>query len=211
MKSIILTISILILWSNSAYANGWEKVTKKRGITIYKKNVSNANVVAFKGVVEIDATPGKILFVLRDNGRRKEWVDRLLQSRILETTSNGDQVLYQEYKAPWPAENRDLVFLSKLRFQKSTGVYILEQKSVNHPKAPKTIGVRAQIIKSSYTITPIKNGNTRLEVEILSDPKGDIPKWLVNAIQRSWPIKTLSSIKKQVKKSFVKEIKISSN
>jgi hypothetical protein len=40
-------------------------------------------------------------------------------------------------------------------------------------------------------------------LEIHSDPKGWIPKWIVNMVQRTYPIKLFKALKKQLKKSFV--------
>ena len=78
--------------------------------------------------------------------------------------------------------------------------------SLDWPNGPKTVGVRAELKKSLYTLTPMGANMTKVEVEILSDPKGLIPKWLVNLIQKSWPHKTLMAIKAQVEKPFVKPI-----
>ena len=39
-------------------------------------------------------------------------------------------------------------------------------------------------------------------------PKGWLPTWLVNLIQKSWPLKTLNGIRNIVGKDFVGEMKL---
>ncbi len=42
-------------------------------------------------------------------------------------------------------------------------------------------------------------------VEIHADPKGSVPKWLVNLFQKGWPRNTIEGIRKQAAKADVKE------
>ena len=41
--------------------------------------------------------------------------------------------------------------------------------------------------------------------EIHLDPKGYLPKWVVNIFQKDWPINTFSALRKHVKKPDVTE------
>jgi hypothetical protein len=66
------------------------------------------------------------------------------------------------------------------------------------------VGVRANLIRSKYELIPKGKQQTIVIVEIHTDPKGLIPTWLVNAIQKGWPRKTLVALGKQVKNSYVK-------
>ena len=45
----------------------------------------------------VDAPLAKVAWVIRDNDHRTEWVDRLQLSRVLETHSQFDKVLYQHF------------------------------------------------------------------------------------------------------------------
>ena len=38
------------------------------------------------------------------------------------------------------------------------------------------------------------------------DPKGALPSWVVNLVQKAWPMNTLKALRKQVKKPFVGSI-----
>jgi len=100
-----------------------------------------------------------------------------------------------------------MVYQIELTKNRKNGNYFLKLQSINHKKSPKTIGVRAQLINSQYKLVPKGKHQTEVTVEILSDPKGMLPAWLVNLVQKSWPVKTLRGLRNQVKKDFVKEYK----
>ena len=81
-----------------------------------------------------------------------------------------------------------------------------EMASVEDPLAPETDKVRGTLKHGSYVLTPIESGRrTLLEVEIVADPNGNIPKWIVNLFQKGWPHETIESIRRQAAKADVVE------
>ena len=78
----------------------------------------------------------------------------------------------------------------------ASGAVELVMTSCEHPKAPPTVGVRADLMRSAYRLEPLGAGKTRFSVEIHTDPKGSIPTWLVNMLQKSWPLETLSAVRR---------------
>lgn len=185
---------------NSAAAAEWELGDKEDGITSYKKNEPGSPVTAFKGEAVIDAPLAKVAWVIRDNEHRTEWVDRLQSSRVLETTSTFSKVIYQHFGLPWPIADRDYVYEAKVSW--NGDILQFDLKSTTHAKGPKTVGVRANLIRCTYQLKPWGENRTQISVEVHTDPAGSLPAWLVNIIQRKWPIKTLSGIRKMVKKPY---------
>jgi hypothetical protein len=41
--------------------------------------------------------------------------------------------------------------------------------------------------------------------EVMVDPRGSVPTFLVNMVQRSWPFQTLTALRKQVAKPDIKD------
>ncbi len=213
MSSLLTTLLIHTLAAgappaHAAAAGGdkWEVINKAEGIVVSRSEVKGSPLVAFKGVAEVDASIAKILWVLIDNDHRKDWVDRLLVSERLEEINKHEFIVYQVFDVPIVMSKRDFVYRGKAIFRPKTGQVVLDMHSVKHRRAPKTAGVRADLINSRYVLTPTGNGSkTRVEVEIHTDPKGWVPTWIVNLIQKSWPLKTLRSLRRQVKKEFVKD------
>ena len=203
---VVFNLFLLVFFNSLAQASPvWEQIKNEDGITVYRAKISNTPIVAFKGKVIINASAKKVLWVLADRQHRREWVDRLDINEDLEVKSKLERIIYQSFKMPLFLSNRDMVYRTVLTRDQKTRAYKFQMNSVAHPKAPKTVGVRAKLINSSYIVKPISENQSEVVVEILSDPKGLLPVWLINLVQKSWPLKTLRGLRNQVKKDFVQE------
>jgi len=195
----VITALCLVSSSWASSFKGWKQIKEDKGITVFAQKMEGSPVYSFGGKVVLNTSVQKVFNVLMDKRYRKEWVDRLKLSEVLNEKSPYDYVLYQEFGLPWPVSNRDFVYHGK-SYKDQLGRVHLEMTSVPSKEAPKTTGVRAHLHKSFYILTDLGKGKTQIEVGINSDPKGLIPGWLANLIQRSWPLKTLKGIKAQIKK-----------
>ncbi len=196
---------LLFLITATAAEAEWKKIDEQDGIQAFSEEVPGSKTVAFRGVATLDAPASKILWVLLDNDHSTEWVDRLKTVKVLKAVSPTDFVVYQEYKLSWPAANRDYVMEKKAVRDPKTKQISVVMKSVEHADAPKTTGVRAELKRSAYILTPLDNGKTQVEAEIHSDAKGSLPSMVVNSVQKGWPVKTLKGLAEQVKKPYVQE------
>lgn len=195
------------MWFSSAVAQDllWKEIYTDDGVTVSRSSVPGTRLVAFRGQTVMEAPIGKIVAVLVDDAHREDWVGRLYTSQTLTSTSPFDFVTYQAYKLPAPFSNRDYVFRAVMTRDPATGVIRQSLQSVEHPDAPETVGVRANLVNSQYLLTPLPNGDTQVVVEILTDPMGSMPAWIVNLIQRTWPRDTLNGIRAQLGKAWVTE------
>lgn len=193
---------VVLGWAAPAWAAGWEKIGDKEGISVFKKEMPGTPLHAFRGTAIVNAPMEKVMWVLADNTHRAEWVDRLKKSVILERKSKYDFVVYQHFGSPPLVSDRDFVYRARAHSEKE-GTVILDIASVEHPKAPPTVGVRGELKFSSYRFERRGEDKTHVDVAVALDPKGALPSWVVNMIQKSWPYNTLSSLRKQVQKPFV--------
>lgn len=202
-----MKLLIILLFLSSVtrgVERNWKKIREEKGITSYSVEIPGSKLVAVKGDSIINGSAEKVYAVLTNDDHLKDWVDRLKVSKVLEEVSDKEDVMYQEYSLPWPLKNRDFVFRGKV-YRDIQGRVHLEVQSEDNPKAPPTAGVRGET-SGEYIITPMGNNKCKLEVEIFSDPKGKIPKWLINFIQKDWPYETISSIVKQMEMPYYKEV-----
>ncbi len=212
MKKLTLIILLVSIKTYAVLEKNWKLVDSKNDISVWETQIPGTKLAGARGEAIINSPLKRVLFVLADVERSKEWVDGLKRSIVLEDglknasvlNKNGvfETVMYQEFNLPWPISNRDFVFKG-VGHKEPDGRWIIEIKSVDHPLAPKTTGVRGELIESKYVLTSIGPSSTKLEVEIICDPKGSIPIWLVNLIQKNWPRRTLNAISKQVEKPHV--------
>ena len=187
----------------SAQARSYELINQELGVDVYRSDThEHGKLFAFKGVTTYSAPIEKVLYVLMDNEHRVDWVDRLYLAKELERVDAHNYVLYQAFELPAVMSNRDYVYRGIATRDTDTGVVTLHLQSIEHAAAPQTVGVRANLVDSSYVLKPMPNGDTQITVEIITDPKGWLPAWLTNSIQEDWPVATLNAIRTQLDKPY---------
>lgn len=208
-KIVILFFAVFAFDVNADSDNDWKKINQDNEIEVFSRKITDSSMEAFKGVGIIEASVEKVLWVLLDNEHRTEWVNRLKYSKIIEEKAKPyEYVVYQEFEFPWPMGKRDLIYKGKVYKDENLKEVKLKMKSVEHQDAPKTSNIRAELYGSRYKLKPLGKNKTILTVKIHYDPKGSVPKWLTNSIQKKWPIKTIDGIRKQVKKDFVRDLNL---
>ena len=135
-----------------------------------------------------------------------DWVDRLEENILIsEDIKNFERVEFHSYGLPWPVWSRDIVFKIKLTRLKSD-TFLVTMKSVDDSLGPPTKGVRAELHGSNFILRQTADGKTWVEVDIFIDPKGEVPAFLVNILQRYWPYNTIMGLRSQVKNRSSKHL-----
>ncbi|MCF6148312.1 MAG: hypothetical protein E3K37_06605 [Candidatus Kuenenia sp.] len=182
----------------------WKMFTEKDGIQVYKGVVKGCPVVAFKGIAVIDAPLVKVMTVLCDVERKTEWVHYLAETRIIKEFSSQKRIEYHRTVPPWPVAQREFIFLAEAVPSDDKNTITINLCPAEDSVVPRTKSiVRGELKYGKYVLKSIENGQkTYLTVEILADPKGLIPKWLVNSIQKKWPVNTINGIRRELKSPF---------
>ncbi len=194
--------AVLGFSTNPAFAEGkWVLVEEKDGIKVYSKEVPGSDLVAFKGVKLMSVPVAKVAQVIMEDSveTKKKWVDMIMDFKVISKTQS-ESVAYSAYNLPWPVDDRDYIIHSKLVIDNEANQVTVAMRSTTSDKAPPTIGVRAELTHSSFTLVPKPGRKTEVTVEIQTDPKGSLPKWVVNLIQRGWPSNTLKRLEIQAQK-----------
>jgi hypothetical protein len=182
----------------------WEPVSDEEGVEVFRKEVAGSDVVAFKGVATADLPISKILAIFKDPNERKNWVDRYVEHKTHKQT--GDSETYWiHFHVPWPISDRDYVLHAEGKRDLEKRIYTVNIKSVEMKNVPENdCCVRAQVYGTYYEFIAVPGENkTKMTVEVHTDPKGALPSWLVNLIQKSWPRKTLNGLINAAKVSKV--------
>ena len=84
--------------------------------------------------------------------------------------------------------DRDFLYSARYRYYKKERLFVLNMQSIERGDVPEIDGVvRGRLVDSNYFIKKgDKEGTTHMRVEILADPMGSIPKWIVNLFQKDW-------------------------
>lgn len=182
--------------------DGWEKVKEKDGIIVYEKKIGDRS--AFRAVAILEGTPEKLVGILHNTQRWRYWIEDLDEGRELERISPFHAVYYQAIDTLFPASNRDLVFESVITREADSSI-LVKMRSIEHPLAPETVGVRATLLYTSYKIEPLPENRMKVVFENLSDPGGRLPNFLVDWASKSYPISLIQGLQKEMMENAQKK------
>ncbi len=186
----------LLLAPGVASAAGWESVGTKQGVKVWRMEVPGTNKLAFRGELVADIHIAKVLATFGDAKSRRHWVDRWSADQELEVRSKLERTYWIRFGLPFPVSDRDYVLYTKAEVDAGRRQVIARIKSVSHPnKGEDDCCVRGLVAQTYYRFEALPGSEkTRLVVEVQTDPKGMLPGWVVNMIQKDWPVKTLTGL-----------------
>lgn len=196
----LLSIVLFALLAQGVHAAEWQSVdTTDDGIEIFRKEAGD-RLVAFRGVGIVDAPLPLVATVIFDTGRRLEWIEGLVESRILRWGGRDNFVEYDHIDMPIFFTDRDFVSKITMSFE-LPGKMTFHYEPADDPSVPHAGYIRGELLDTTFILSSLENGKkTRIDAKFLSDPKGRIPKWLVNFFVKDWPKKTFRNLRKELEK-----------
>jgi hypothetical protein len=201
-----LTLTCLFFSSNItvAAAQSWEPIYTKDGISVAKKVLPDSNLMPFKGEGDVDVAIGRLVSVIKKTELGPEWVDLQVVSTVLDSKGDEFALLYQKYDLSWPVSDRDYVLRQTTTYDADKKVVTVTYESTTDPKRPvDDCCVRAVAVRTFWRFTALSPTKTHVEVEVFTDPKGALPAWLVNMIQRGWPYNSIIGLANRAGKSDI--------
>lgn len=161
-----------------------------------KTNNNVAKVHKIKCAMNIKDVPASTMYdVIHDGEYRKKWDPTMLESRDIARLSDNADVGYYAWKCPKPIKNRDVVTLRS--WQVKDDEYIIVNFSVKHPEyPPRSDLVRAVSIQTGYFIKPTGPNSCKFIYLSQADPKGSLPKWMVNKASQCLAPRVMKSVHK---------------
>ena len=207
MLRITFCLSCLCATAVSAYgeekldpigAGSWEKLGTKDGVKQARKRIKGNDLFAVRGEAVLEHPLDRVATVINDHTRWNEWAKAVTSSKLLARDQSGDKIVYQAFDMPMLISDRDTVYKFGMKWQGQT-LKIVGQ-SVEHPQAPPTVGIRTKLITGRWSLSPEGPQRTRLVLEVLMDPMGRLPSWLVNIVQRNYPADTITNLRAQLRR-----------
>ncbi len=180
----------------------WEPVGNKKGVELFRRD-SPGDVVELKGVGTIDAPLWKVAATLLDTERAPEWVDSLERSSVVRRIDRNTYVEYNHIGTPFFLKDRDFVSLVKIEVDPAAKTFALRYQPTDDSVGDEG-HIRGEIKPAIFKLTSLDTNHTQLTGEIHCDPKGTIPKWLVNFFQSDWALVTVTALREQTAKSEVR-------
>jgi len=181
----------------------WEDVANKGGLRVQRKKLGSDSVFALRSTGVLEAPIESIITIFRETKKAHLWAPGLRQRTLLKNISELEAVVYDIHEMPWPCQDRDIVMFNSIKLLTSRKQIALISSSIENYKLDPKPGdkVRAELHYSFIGLTPISKNKTFVEFFIHVDPKGSLPKWIVNHIVKTRPYSFLKAIEKRARKT----------
>ena len=220
MRLRLLARSLVTAFALSGVAHAdtpkWEMFDEEDGIRMYRHDVAGSSIVALRGEGFVAAPIARVASVLADRKRSPEWIDRLVKTKVLRQISDTETINWNHIKTPTPLKDRDFVFKTVITTDPAKKQVVFSYYSVTDALAPEYDDyVRGSFKSGKFELTMVERKNkdgsktkgTLVVAEVEVDPRGSVPTFIVNMVQKSWPYKTLTALRKQVAKPDIKDDK----
>ncbi|PMJ92946.1 START domain-containing protein [Vibrio sp. 10N.261.55.A7] len=192
-------LCILLFFSSSVFASPnshWQFVKTEDQITLHTRPHSDG-LIEIRAQMFIPTSYSAFLLLLEDSKRVPKWIDNVSKSQVLRQISPNENIVYTEFKAPWPALDRDMVTYSRYYFEEAA--FILLIKDAPDMLAEQSGYIRITDVKAQWKLEKLTNGITHLEYVAFANPGGVLPDWLVNKLAINSALKTFQGLREEIK------------
>ncbi len=190
----------------------WKKSSNSNGLTLYWSKVEGSEIIAFRGEGIVDAPIEKVASIIIDTTRGTEWIDSLLESRVVRNISPTEFIEYDHVGTPILMANRDFVSHVTVEADPKTKRVVVSYEPAEDSLAPILKKYVRGIMICEFRMVPMSLAEeTYVEAEIHCDPKGSVAKWLVNFFQQGWPQTTFERLRKQAQKPDIQILPLVEN
>ncbi|MBS1646219.1 MAG: START domain-containing protein [Bacteroidetes bacterium] len=218
LKKTFLSLFLFFIFSFGAAqhkATDWELKKCESGISVYTRYVSNSSFKELKSIAIVKTSLSGIIALLNDFESYPQWVYKCGEASELKKTNDTTCWHYQTVIAPWPVSNRDFIVKVVQSQNQKTKTITLDSDGTPKEMPIKKNHVRIMYFKATWVLVPLKDGYVQVNYQLLVDPGGAAPAWIVNLAVVDGPFETMIGFKKMLtqekyqkaKYAFVKELK----
>ena len=201
-----LTIAILTLAGTGAFAGAegdWTlaKTSEDGAIEVYQRDNPNG-FREFRALTRVRSSLGEIISLFTDVQSMGEWVYRTRDVQRLDLIGEREIYAYTIIDLPWPFLDRDAVLHILVEQDPQSYVVTIRIESVVGYHAEHAQRVRMPRVKSTWTVTPMEDGQVEVTFQGYGDPGGNLGsplfRWYVDLTAWEAPLTTLTGLRRQV-------------
>jgi hypothetical protein len=187
---------VIFLFSFSALSKNWKPLLSIEGIEVLGAERTEMGLIPFKAVAELDGTLEAVYDILVDMENKARWSPKLYFTKIHQKISENDYIFSEYYSTPWPAYDREFLMMGNI--EKGENYFLLTAKSVIDENFLNDRLVQADVQKLAIMVKKISKNKLQIEFEFLGHMQGWMPVWLINIIQKKWPLRFIQGLRKEI-------------
>jgi hypothetical protein len=179
--------------------DGWEFLTEKNGVHIWKREMEGKSMPGFRGQTHIKAPVDEVLHVMMDSTKHTEWMYACVESSIVKQLAPEHALMYNRVGAPWPVWDRDVIADTRVeRYPEKKHIIATFRNVASELRPVPHRVVRLPLLVGFYKLWEVEPGKTKILYQLEADLGGSIPRWLAIAGARDMPYMTLNSLRERV-------------
>ena len=210
LSTLMLFIMAISIAMSLAADDGWKKIGEYRGIIGYTRPTTRSSVDEVKAVGIVDAPIAVVEAVIRDISAMPDYVFLCKEAFPInkpDMRSAGDIIyFYSLTDLPFPVKDRDAVAKAVFSIEKNTGTIYCHAEGVKTSYQQSEDVVRMPLSIIDCALIPRGANKTEVIYQVLGDPGGELPSFVVSMLTRYYGIQTIAGIRKRVKKDKYKNV-----
>lgn len=195
--------------------NQWKPAKDKDGIQVYTRPVKGFDFREYRGVTLIKTSVSSLVALVDDITVCSSWIPTCKEGRLLKRLNARETYTYTMNHAPWPVKDRDAIVHNRVSQDPKTKAVTIAMTGKPGYIPREHHFIRVEYLKGFWKFIPKSDGYVQVIYQVLNNPGGGLPAWLVNAAVVSQPFDTLFNMKKKVMEekyqnaeyNFIKKVK----
>ena len=176
----------------------WKLKKETEHIKVYYRKAADSRVNELKLLTTVNSSLSGLVSLLRDVPNYTNWIYKCEKVEPLGQSTNSQGRYWAELDFPWPLQNRDMICHSQISQHPETKVVTINVKGEPAYLKKKNGIVRIEVLELTWTLTPKPGGQVAIEYQLLSDPGGSLPGWLINLAIDQGPTQTIRGLREHV-------------
>lgn len=199
MRNLILPFILIISFTCLAQEGytEWELKKEKDGIKAHTRKRPGIKFNEYLVEATIEADFNQLMAIFKDFDSYTSIFPGTEDTKVYLDEGN-EYVTYIKFDIPFPARDRDAVFMNELSFDKDNRILsIAVQCDPDQYETNKKL-IRITFCEGGWEFKDIGNGQIAIRHNLIVDPAGMAPAFIVNSKTVDDPIKTIQSIREKI-------------
>ena len=167
---------------------------------VYQASSAHSNYKSIKVECTLEGSYEKLISILSDVSRHKEWVYNNKSASILKKLGPYEFYYYTETTLPWPMSNRDAIIHLKMEKDSAGRFLRINASAVPEYMDEKSGKVRIRQSSISWYVTRPSSRTIQIVYIFDANPGGSVPAWLANNFADKGPYESFKKLSEMLKK-----------
>lgn len=171
----------------------WETQIDRDNLKVMTATVPEQSIKAFRGISTYNTTIPQLVATITDMENFTNWVAGAKKAEVVKRLGAKSQAAYYVNDFPFPAKDRDWVFVQRIETISEEKVKI--HVGIANDLVPETDDyTRVDQAQGTWILEKTGPDQVQLTYEMHVDPAGTLPTWMVNMMLTNSPKDTLKQL-----------------